>query len=204
MNKKYILALIVIIIAIVAIGAGIFLSGSSCTVDVYIDGENATASIESNKDVDKAKINKEICDYTLKSMDRPNIDADTLKEGIKDICSKHGFITTDVNLDSSLGKNSIPVFFIVDGTSMVPTLQDGQDVLVNKTQNVHVGDIVVADSSVYGNIIKRVDQVNDNQIHLVSDNKNVEYTEINGAIYETKGISTWVDSSDIYGVVIKY
>ena len=51
---------------------------------------------------------------------------------------------------------------------------------------------------------KRVDEVNNNQIHLVSDNKNIEYTQINGVIYETKGISTWVDFSDIYGVVIKY
>ena len=76
--------------------------------------------------------------------------------------------------------------------------------MVNKTQDVHVGDIVVANSSEYGNIIKRVDEVNNNQIHLVSDNKNIEYTQINGVIYETKGISTWVDFSDIYGVVIKY
>ena len=65
-------------------------------------------------------------------------------------------------------------------------------------------DIVVANYSEYGNIIKRVDEVNNNQIHLVSDNKNIEYTQINGVIYETKGISTWVDFSDIYGVVIKY
>ena len=69
---------------------------------------------------------------------------------------------------------------------MLPTLQDGQNVLVNKTQNVHIGDIVVANSSEYGNIIKRVDQVNDNQIHLVSDNKNVEYSQINGVLYEKR------------------
>ena len=204
MAKKCILAFIIIVI--LAIFLGIFLIGDTDSVDVYIDGENVTTSTHPglNTEINIDELNEEICNYTLQAMNQPNTNIDTLKSGIEDICLKHGFNTTNIKIDSSLGENSIPVIFQVDGTSMVPTLQDGQDVLVNKTQNVHVGDIVVADSSVYGNIIKRVDQVNDNQIHLVSDNKNVEYTEINGAIYETKGISTWVDSSDIYGVVIKY
>jgi hypothetical protein len=39
---------------------------------------------------------------------------------------------------------------------------------------------------------------------LVSDNKNVSYEYINGALYEIKGIETWVDVSDINGVVIDY
>ena len=137
-------------------------------------------------------------------MNMPNTNIDTLKSGIHDICLSYGLDTSNINIDSTLGENSIPVIYQVDGTSMLPTLQDGQNVLVNKTQDIHVGDIVVANSSEYGNIIKRVDEVNNNQIHLVSDNKNIEYTQINGVIYETKGISTWVDFSDIYGVVIKY
>ena len=87
---------------------------------------------------------------------------------------------------------------------MLPTLKDGQSVLLNKTHNVNVGDIVVADSSEYGGIIKRVDQVNDNKIHLVSDNKQVSYEYLNGELYQIKGISTWVDISNINGVVIGY
>ncbi len=196
MAKKYILAFIIIIVIL-----AIFLSHESNSINVYIDGENVTTSTAG---INTDELNEEICDYTLQSMNSPNTNIDTLKSGIEDICLKYNINITNIQIDSRIGKNSIPVIFQVDGTSMLPTLQDGQDVLVNKTQDVNVGDIVVANSTEYGNIIKRVDQVNGNQIHLVSDNKNVEYQEINGEIYETKGITTWVDSSDIYGVVIKY
>lgn len=204
MAKKCILAFILIII--LAIFLGIFLTEDNGSVDVYIDGENVTASTHPglNTEINTDELNNEICNYALESMNQPNTNIDTLKSGIHDICLSHGLDTSNINIDSSLGENNVPVIFQVDGTSMLPTLQDGQNVLVNKTQNVHIGDIVVANSSEYGNIIKRVDQVNDNQIHLVSDNKNVEYSQINGVLYETKGINTWVDSSDIYGVVIKY
>ena len=204
MAKKCILAFILIII--LAIFLGIFLTEDNGSVDVYIDGENVTASTHPglNTEINTDELNNEICNYALESMNQPNTNIDTLKSGIHDICLSHGLDTSNINIDSSLGENNVPVIFQVDGTSMLPTLQDGQNVLVNKTQNVHIGDIVVANSSEYGNIIKRVDQVNDNQIHLVSDNKNVEYSQINGVLYETKGIRTWVDSSDIYGVVIKY
>ena len=189
MNKKYILALVVIIIAIVAIGAGILLSGSSSTVNVYIDGENVTTSINSSSDVGEG-VAEEIQDYTLQLMDQPNANTDTLKEGIKDICSKHGFTANNINIDSSLGKNSIPVIFE----------NNGQDVLVNKTQNINVGDIVVVNSTEYGLFVGSVDQVNGSQIHVVND-ENAGYSEFNGGVYE---ISAWLDSSDIHGVVVKH
>ena len=87
---------------------------------------------------------------------------------------------------------------------MLPTLQDGQTVLLNKTHDIQVGDIVVADSDEYGGIIKRVDQIDGDNVHLISDNKNVSYEYIHGTLYEIKGITTWVDISDIGGVVIDY
>ena len=81
---------------------------------------------------------------------------------------------------------------------------DGQNVLVNKTHDVKVGDIVIAESDEYGGIIKRVDEINENQIHLVSDTKEISYEYINGDLYEISGITTWVDTSDIGGGVISY
>jgi len=87
---------------------------------------------------------------------------------------------------------------------MLPTLQDWQTVLMNKTHNIKVGDIVVAESDEYGGIIKRVDRIDGNNVHLASDNKNVSYEYINGVLYEVKGVTTWVDISDIGGVVIDY
>ena len=87
---------------------------------------------------------------------------------------------------------------------MYPTLNDGQTVIVEKTKNVKVGNMVVANSSEYGVIIKRVSQIKGDEIYLTSDNTNVESEYRNGVLYETKGITTWVDSDDIYGVVVQY
>lgn len=84
---------------------------------------------------------------------------------------------------------------------MVPTLQDGQTILVEKTKDISVNDVVVANSPEYGVIVKRVSDINGDKVHLISDNKNVEHKIVNGRIYELKGITTWVDISNIYGVV---
>ena len=108
----------------------------------------------------------------------------------------------EINIDSSIGKNQVPVSVKVSGTSMLPTLQDGQILLLNKTHDIQVGDIVVANSSEYGGIIKRVGDINGDSIYLISDNKNISYEVINGRLYEIKGITTWVDISDINGVII--
>ena len=64
--------------------------------------------------------------------------------------------------------------------------------------------MVVANSSEYGVIIKRVSDIKGDQVYLTSDNTNVESEYRNGVLYETKGITTWVDIDDIYGVVVQY
>lgn len=200
MSKKIILTIILLILTVFA---GIIFLGHD-SVDIYIDGENITVETKSLSTVNKTHLNKDITNYTLEVMNDTAIDIDAYKTGVKDICMYYGLDNVEVNLDSSIGSNQIPVIVTVDGTSMLPTLKDGQDVLLNKTHNVNVGDIVVADSDQYGGIIKRVDQVNGDDIHLVSDNKEVSYEIINNKIYEIKGVSTWVDISDINGVVIDY
>ena len=200
MAKKIILALIILILIIFG---GIFLF-SHDSVDIFIDGENITVKTTSLSNIDKDSLNKDICDYTLRVMNDTTSDISTYRTGVENICKKYGMEDAEINLDSTIGKNQIPVLVKVDGTSMLPTLQDGQTALANKTHDIHVGDIVIANSSEYGLIIKRVDQVNNNEIHLISDNKNVSYEKINGMIYEIKGITTWVDINEINGVVIDY
>ena len=200
MAKKIILAaIILILIAVFAI----MVIGNN-TVNVYIDGENVTVETNTFEDIDTHGLNEEICDYTINVMNDTTSNATTLQNGIKDICSYYGLEDVEVNVDSSIGPNQIPVLAYVDGTSMVPTLQDGQTVLLNKTHDIHVGDIVVAESDEYGGIIKRVDQIDGNNVHLISDNKQVTYEYIDGVLYEVKGVTTWVDISDINGVVISY
>lgn len=200
MAKKYILAFIILVL--IAFFAFNYLSNNS--VDIYIDGENVSVTTYGITGIDTESLNNEICAYTINVMNDTTSDFSDYENGVRDICIRYGLDDAKINIDSSIGKNQIPVMVNVDGTSMLPTLQDGQKVLVNKSHDVNVGDIVVAESDEYGGIIKRVDDIEGSSIHLVSDNKDVSYEYINGNLYEIKGISTWVDISDIGGVVIKY
>lgn len=200
MAKKIILALIILILIIFS---GIIFLGNN-TVDVYNDGENVTVETTTFSDIDKHRLNKEICNYTLDVMNNTNTSISSYRHGIEDICRQYGLENVKINIESSIGPNQIPIIVTVDGTSMLPTLQDGQTVLLNKTHDIHVGDIVVAESDEYGGIIKRVDQIKGNEVHLISDNKGISYEYINGVLYEVSGITTWVDISDINGVVIQY
>ena len=201
MAKKAILAIIIILI--ISVFALYFASDE--TVNLYIDGESVTVKTHAlNPNIDADSLNDEICEYTLNVMNDTTSNITTLKNGINDICSRYGMENPKISVDSSIGKNQIPVVVYVDGTSMLPTLQDGQKALLNKSKDIHVGDIVVADSDEYGGIIKRFGDIDCNSIYLESDNKDVTREYKNGILYETKGITTWVDISDIKGVVIKY
>lgn len=202
MAKKIILAILILIL-ILSIFT-VFLSSDN-SVDLFINGDSVkveTHCPDSSIDIDR--LNDEICDYTLNVMNDTNSNITTLKSGIKDICKKYGIENPKISIDSIIGKDQIPVIVYVDGTSMVPTLQDGQKVLLNKSKDIHVGDIVVADSDEYGGIIKRVGDIEGSSVYLESDNKEVRHEYKNGALYEIKGITTWVDISDINGVVISY
>lgn len=202
MAKKIILALSIILI----VAAGIFMYGflQDETVDIYIDGENVTVHSNAFLNSNQHQMNQEICDYTIGVMNDTSSNITTLKNGVLNICHDYGLENPTVNIDSAIGENQIPVIVYVSGTSMVPTLQDGQPVLLNKTKDIQVGDIVVAESDEYSGIIKRVGEIDGNQVYLESDNKNVEHVYENGTLYEVKGVTTWVDISDINGVVIKY
>lgn len=200
MAKKIILAIIAIII-IAFFAFNFFLND---TVNVYIDGENVSVTTNTLPGVNSSGLNREICDYAIYVMNDTSSNITALKEGIENICMDYGMENPKVTIDSSIGKNQIPVIVHVDGTSMLPTLQDGQAVLINKTHDIQPGDIVVADSDEYGAVIKRVGEIDGSQVYLESDNKNVAYEYINGELYEIKGITTWVDISEINGVAIAY
>ena len=200
LTKKIVLVLIILIIIVCSF---IFLFNTN-SIDVYIDGEEVIVESHTFSDVDTNSLNAEICDLTLNVMNDTTSNITTLKDNITNICNKYGLDDVTINVDSIIGLDQIPVKVYVDGTSMFPTLKDGQSVIFNKTHNIHVGDIVVAKSSKYGGIIKRVGDIDGNSIYIVSDNKEVSYEYINGTIYEVKGITTWVNISDINGVVIDY
>ncbi|WP_220607629.1 S24/S26 family peptidase [Methanobrevibacter oralis] len=203
MAKKTILVLIIIILLIIF--AGNLILNKQC-IEIYIDGENVTASsnVPILSNINITELNRDLCNYTFLVMDNSSSNITTLKNGLKNISNSYGLDNPEIKIDSSIGENQIPIIFYVDGTSMIPTLQDGQSVLLNKTKNIHVGDIVVSDSKEYGIIIKRVGQINGNKVYLESDNKKIEYEYSDGYVYKTEGVKTWVDMSNIYGVVIRY
>lgn len=201
MNKKSLLAICIVVILVLFAGYFLFIGES---VNVYMDGENVTSQIIVSPfaGVDTNELNKEICDYTFQTMNSTTGDAKSLKQGILRICLDHGLDSVKVNLDSSVGENEIPILFHVHGSSMYPTLNDGQVVIVKKTKDIQVNNIVVANSTEYGNIIKRVSDIKGDQVYLTSDNKDVKSEYRNGTLYETKGITAWVSVNDIYGVVV--
>jgi hypothetical protein len=203
MANKGTLAIGIIVIVLLILGGYFIFIGES--VNIYMDGENVTSNtiVSPFAGVDTNELNEEICNYTFDTMNNTTGDARSLKQGILRICLTHGLDNVKVHVDSVLGEDKIPIIYHVEGTSMYPTLNDGQTVLVEKTKAVNVGNIVVAKSSEYGNIIKRVSEVKGDQIYLTSDNSNVNYEYKNGNLYESKGINTWVSADDIYGVVVQ-
>jgi len=200
MAKKIILALIILIL--VALAAIMFLPGQN-SVNIFIDGENVSVQTTAFSE-NIESLNGEICEFALNYMNGTDTNTTHLYNNITSICEDYGLENAEVSIDSSIGKNQVPIIAQVSGNSMNPTLQDGQKVLVNKTHDIHIGDIVVAQSPEYGGIIKRVADIDGDSVYLVSDNKQVSYEYINGALYELKGITTWVDISNIEGVVIDY
>lgn len=198
MAKRIILILIILIIIAVFF---IYFNVNN-SVNVYLDGENISVKTTAIENGNIDEINNEIINLTSDIMNNTSSNITTLKEGIYQICYNNGIENPKITIDSSIGKNQIPVIVKIEGKSMLPTLKSGQKVLINKTHDLHVGDIVTANSKDYGPIIKRVEQIDGSQVHLVSDNKNITYEYINNELYKVEGVRTWVDISDINGVVI--
>jgi len=204
MNKNTKLILGIFTLIILAIGFVSVLNFSY--VDIYLDGESVeTTLIVMPFLYDANQIADEINDYVLEQT-RHNYSSNitTLEEGIKNITKKHGINNAYINIDSVFGKNQIPILFTVKGESMIPTLESGQKIIVLKTKDIHVGDIVVSNTSEHGLIVKRVSTINGNEVYLISDNKNIETVYINGISYRQQGLNTWSDLSEIVGIVKIY
>ncbi len=155
---------------------------------------------------------KEIKNKASGDVQSPNSTVDIIKSDIKSIASKYGY-NADVKIVSPYGTNQLPMAAKVKGTSMVPTLKDGQSILVLKTNNLTVGDIVVAIHPTYGLIVKRLSIIEGNQVYLTSDNKNIEITNTqttlpNGSVetvtVEKTPLNTWLPTANVIGVVKVY
>ncbi|HEX3014433.1 MAG TPA: S24/S26 family peptidase [Methanobacterium sp.] len=136
----------------------------------------------------------------------------SLKVDMRTIAKKYNF-TANITLTSQFGTNQLPFLATVSGTSMVPTLKDGQEVIALKTNNFKVGDIVISTHPTYGLIIKRVAAIENSKVYLKSDNRKVvnyiKETTLSDGVVEISNITktpldTWRSINDIVGVVKVY
>ena len=136
----------------------------------------------------------------------------SIKADVRTILSKYNY-SANIEIISQFGTDKLPMLATVKGTSMVPTLLDGQNIIVLKTKDFKVGDIVVATHPTYGLIVKRLSIIQGNQVYLTSDNKNVEVvntqTELSNGSVETikvqkTPLNTWLPIGNVIGVVKNY
>ncbi len=155
---------------------------------------------------------KEIKNKAFEDVQSSNSTVDTVKADIKSIASNYNY-NANVKIVSQFGTDQLPMPATVRGTSMVPTLQDGQEIIIVKTNNLKVGDIVVAVHPTYGLIVKRLSIINSTQVYLTSDNKNVEVVNTettlpNGTIetvtVQKTPLNTWLPTANVIGVVKVY
>lgn len=137
---------------------------------------------------------------------------DSIKADMVTIAQKYNY-TAQVKITSPYGENQLPMPATVKGTSMIPTLKDGQDIIVLKTTDFKVGDLVVARHPDYGLIVKRIAEIKGDQVYLKSDNRQIEIvgtqTQIVNGVEETVTIEktpldTWLPKQNIVGVVKVY
>lgn len=211
MNKKIILS--VLLIAIFSISAlqsaayafGVNLQEEEKTVTVpvekvEVDLTETGISVYANNNGD---LEWDIYQYINEEALKPGTNITTLKKGIAKICKEYGVKKKPkIIVNTPYGKDSFIMETHPIGDSMYPTLKGGQTVIINKTQDIHVADIVMAYSQEYGLIMKRVGKIEGNRVFLISDNREVKVEHFNGHKYVTKSVNTWVNRSDIYGVAI--
>lgn len=172
--------------------------------DTYITNESKLSGPKSQEMMQDIKQN------VITDVASSNSTDESIKSDVRNIASKYDY-NANVKIVSQFGIDELPLFVTVNGTSMVPTLKNGQELIVLKTNNLNVGDIVVAIHPTYGLIVKRISMIEVNQVYLTSDNKKVEIinkktTLPNGTVKTIKeqksSLNTWLPRNNVIGVVM--
>lgn len=203
-----------LLVLVAVAGSAFFLSANHNTTEIIIDTNGTEVSIQSPYSwlfpVPKAMTN-EMKTKALVDVEDEDSSLGSIQTDMQNIASKYNY-TVSVKVKSQFGENQLPMPATVRGTSMVPTLQDGQDIVVQKTSDFKVGDIVVARHPEYHLIVKRVSQINGSQVYLTSDNHNVEVSSetrvVNGVsqvvTIQKTPLNTWLPKTNVIGVVKVY
>ena len=208
MNKNYgILIGIILLVLIAGIGSALFLSQYTGEVTVNIETNGADITVETSTlpfTSAPSSMEQEVAQYLASAIKNPNSTIESITADITTIGQKYNYEKVTVNLKSQFGENQLPLPAVVSGDSMYPTLNDGQNLMVLKTKNFKVGDIVISKHDEYGLIVKRVGKIEPNRVYLMSDNKNVETIYQGNYIITKTPLNTWVPRDYIIGVVKEY
>ncbi len=213
-SNRLILGLLFLIIIVVASSA-VYTGLGTNNINIVINTNGTNTDIDYQTilygSIPQEMI-QEIKDKATTDVESSNSTVDSIKSDVKNIASKFNY-NANVRISSQFGTDQLPMPATVNGTSMLPTLQDGQEIIVLKTNNLKVGDIVVAEHPTYGLIVKRLSIININQVYLTSDNKNVEIynsstTLPNGTVetvtVKKTPLNTWIPTNNVIGVVKVY
>lgn len=207
----FILGVVVILLVATALYSGFSTNNLSIIIDT--NGSNTNVNYPSilAGSLPQGMMN-EIKNKASDDVESSNSTVDTVKADITSIASKYNY-NANVKIVSQFGTDQLPMIATVKGTSMVPTLQDGQEITIVKTNNLKVGDIVVAVHPTYGLIVKRLSIIDGTQVYLTSDNKNIEVVNTeknlpNGTVetitVQKTPLNTWLPTENIIGVVKVY
>ncbi len=183
----------------------------SNNIGITVDTNGTNVTVKSNSFLSNppSQMMSEMNQQALTDIESSNSTVESVKSDMQSIAQKYNY-TVNVTIQSQFGTDQLPMPAQVSGTSMVPTLQDGQSIVVLKTKDFKINDLVIAYYQPYNClIVKRLTKINGNQMYLHADNQNVEVSNVslgNGA-YETvtkTPLSTWVPKDDVIGVVKSY
>ena len=199
--------IIILILGVMATSACIAPSNNTGII-LNTNGTNVSIKSSSFLNNPPSQMMADMEEKALTDIENPNSTVGSVKSDMQAIAKNYNY-TVNVTITSQFGTDQLPMPAQVSGTSMVPTLQDGQSIVVLKTKDYKVGDIVVATHPTYGMIVKRLSKIEGNRVYLTSDNKNVEVSTIslgNGAVETiTKTpLKTWLPKDNIIGVVKIY
>jgi signal peptidase I len=205
-----IVGLLVILLA--ALSAVYFVTNEHNTViTVKTNGTDVSIQSSSFFGVPEAMIS-EMKNKAMSDVQDDSSTVDSIKSDMQSIARNYNY-TIQVKLVSQYGENQLPMPATVSGTSMLPTLKNGQNIIVLKTSDFKVGDLVVARHPTYSLIVKRVAAIQGDQVYLKSDNRQItivgtQTQVINGVTeqvtIEKTPLDTWLPKANVVGVVKVY
>jgi len=203
--KKVLIAIAVL--AIIAVSGAFYYFEHVDSVDITIKTDGVNITVEADTVFFQKvppEMEQEIGEYMADVINEPDSTVESIKRDVKGIAERYGYRKVNVRIESQFGVDQLPMPAVVSGDSMYPTLKDGQDLIVLKTDRYRVGDIVIARHPEYGLIVKRVGKIEPDRVYLMSDNKKVERIYTPTSVIVRTPLNTWVPRSAIVGVVKEY